>query len=44
MDVSSGSGFRQFHLEEVAGGPRASCRDIFVGDRAWRGQRVQDQK
>ena len=26
MEVSSGSGFRQFHLEGVSGGPRASYR------------------
>ena len=26
MEVSSGSGFRQFHEERVAGGPHVTCR------------------
>ena len=42
MEVSSGSGFWQFHLEGVAGGPQASCR--YLGDSAQRRQWVQDQK
>ena len=36
--------FLEFHLKGVAGGPRVHCRNLGEGEKAWKEQRVQDQK